>query len=98
MKRKPEIFDVVFYYNEKNTLQKRIKYLETEVSKFFIVNFSKTSVEIDNPKVEEIFFDGKMTLFLDRSSLCPSCRGKEPCCIGTVFPPYSRNLRLRSIP
>jgi hypothetical protein len=69
MKRKPEIFDVVFYYNEKNTLEKRIKYLENEVSKFFIVNFSKTSTEIDNPKVVEIFFDGDFDLFLTWDNL-----------------------------
>jgi hypothetical protein len=69
MKRKPEIFDVVFYYNEKNTLEKRIKYLENEVSKFFIVNFSKTSVEIDNPKVEDIFFDGDFDFFLTWNNL-----------------------------
>ena len=69
MKRKPEIFDVVFYYNEKNTLEKRIKYLENEVSKFFIVNFSKTSVEMDSPKVVEIFFDGDFDLFLTWDNL-----------------------------
>lgn len=62
MKEQVKIYDVIFYFNEFELLEKRIEYLKDSIESFIILNFGNQQLNIENQKViiikiEKNFFD-----------------------------------------
>jgi uncharacterized protein YsxB (DUF464 family) len=62
MENKDKIYDIIFFYNEHNLLNLRLKYLSDVVDGFLILNFGPQDLELEGYnlkvlKIEENFFE-----------------------------------------
>lgn len=62
MRNKDKIYDIIFFYNEHNLLNLRLKYLSDVVDGFLILNFGPQDLEVEGynlkeVKIEEDFFE-----------------------------------------